>query len=128
MGGLIRVVVADDDANVRRWLAVALAATGMVEVVGEAADGADAIERAVVLQPDAMVVDLDMPVVDGYTTLVMLRRRLPRIGVVVHTAATDPDLLREIALLGAPVVDKTGDVDAVVAALFQVHHGVPAGL
>jgi DNA-binding NarL/FixJ family response regulator len=121
----MRVVVADDDPSVRRWLTLALEASGTVEVIGEAADGADAMERAVVMRPDAVIVDLQMPLVDGYTAVIMLQRRLPSIRVIVHSGCTQPDLLREVERLGVPVVHKTGDVEPLLEALLG---RVPAAL
>ena len=112
-----RVLIVDDDKHVRTWVRMALTASEEFVVVGEARDGAEAIEHAVALSPDAVVMDLRMPVVDGYTALVMLKRRMPDIRVVVHSAEGEIDSVRNVRSLGVPVVPKTGDVDHLLDAL-----------
>jgi len=113
----LRVVIADDDPSIRAWVRVALECTGAYEVVGEAADGAEALERVVALSPDAVVMDLQMPIVDGYTAVVMLQRRQPHVMVVVHSAEEDEVQLRDVNALGVPVVHKNGDAEPLIAAL-----------
>jgi DNA-binding NarL/FixJ family response regulator len=61
----IRVLVADDQAMVREGLLVLLGAQEGIEVVGEAADGRDAVEKAAALRPDVVLMDVRMPVLDG---------------------------------------------------------------
>ena len=117
MSKAIRVVVVDDDPSIRAWTRMALESCDDLMVVGEATDGADAVERAVALHPDAIVMDLQMPVVDGYTALVMLQRRLPHIHVVVHSGEDDADLLHDVRRLGVVFVPKTGDADALIEAV-----------
>ena len=113
----IRVLIVDDDPSIRTWARMSLAITDDLEVVGEAADGAEAMERAVTLRPDVIVMDLQMPIVDGYTTLVMLQRRSPDIRIVVHSAEDEPEMLADVRRLGVPFVAKTGDPDALAAAV-----------
>ncbi|WP_157245228.1 response regulator [Nonomuraea typhae] len=62
---MIRVLIADDQGMVRTGFTVFLSAQPDIEVVGEAADGREAIERAVELQPDVVLMDIRMPVMDG---------------------------------------------------------------
>ena len=112
-----RVLIVDDDPSIRTWLRLALAASDEFTVIGEAADGADALERAVALQPDAVVTDLRMPVIDGYTTVVMLQRRMPHVRIVVHSAEEDISTLRDVRKLGVPLVTKTGDAEPILVAL-----------
>ena len=61
----VRVVLADDEALLRRGLKVLLEADGRVEVVGEAADGAELVEAVLAHLPDVVLVDVQMPGVDG---------------------------------------------------------------
>ena len=65
MSGPVRVLLADDQAMVREGLAVLLGAQPGLEVVGEAADGAEAVARAAELDPDVVLMDVRMPVLDG---------------------------------------------------------------
>ena len=81
--GLVRVLLADDAADMRDLTRRTLEATGMFTVVGEAADGQETIDLALSLQPDVVVLDLAMPVMDGLTALPELRAQAPDALVVV---------------------------------------------
>src|SRR5947209_2260872 len=84
-----RVLVADDHGVVREGIRMVLEADAELEVVGEACDGAEALQLAGVLRPDVVVMDLAMPVAGGLTAIVALRAELPETEVVVLTAADD---------------------------------------
>ena len=96
-----RVVLADDVADVRLLLATTLELDGRFEVVGEAADGADAIATARRLQPDAVVLDLVMPTMDGLSAIPEIRAAAPGCRVVVLTAMDEADLAEAALLRGA---------------------------
>lgn len=80
---MIRALVVDDVADLRHMARLALEATGRVEVVAEAADGAAAIEAAAELRPDLVLLDLAMPVLDGLSALPRVREVAPEAAVVV---------------------------------------------
>ena len=80
---LVRVLIADDSHDIRFLLGSQLRADPAFEVVGEAANGDEAVQRAVELRPDVVVLDLVMPVMDGFQALTELRERLPDTRVVV---------------------------------------------
>lgn len=82
-----RVVVADDHPMFREGLRAALSALSDVEVVGEAADGEQALEQAVQLRPDIVVMDLHMPLLTGVEATRRLAREAPEIAVLVLTMA-----------------------------------------
>ncbi|MQA79240.1 MAG: response regulator [Streptosporangiales bacterium] len=90
MGDVIRVLVVDDHPVVRQGLRVFLDLQDDLEVVGEAGDGAEAVDRVAELLPDVVLLDLKMPGVDGVETLRMLRERDVRAKVLVVTSFTDP--------------------------------------
>ena len=69
MTDTIRVAIADDHPIVRQGLRVALGAQADLELVGEASNGAEAVELAKSLNPDVMIMDLKMPVMDGITAI-----------------------------------------------------------
>lgn len=79
----IRVLLADDTASVRLLLRGTLEASRDFEVVGEAGDGAQAVEMAAALQPDMVLLDLAMPVLSGMDAIPQIRRRAPDARVVV---------------------------------------------
>ena len=96
-----RVVLADDVADVRLLLATTLELDGAFEVVGEAADGVEAIATARSLQPDVVVLDLVMPRVDGLSAIPEIRAAAPGCRVVVLTAMDDMDLAEAALVRGA---------------------------
>ncbi|MBM6382861.1 MAG: response regulator transcription factor [Paenibacillus sp.] len=85
------ILLADDHAMVRRGLHVFLSTQTDMKVVGEASNGQEAIEQAEKLQPDVVLMDLHMPVLDGIETTRRLRTILPGIRVIVLTSFSDQD-------------------------------------
>ncbi|MFT7834963.1 response regulator transcription factor [Saccharothrix sp. BKS2] len=92
---MIRVVVVDDHPVVRDGLRGMLATAGDVEVVGEAADGAEAVAVVRAVAPDVVLMDLRMPGVDGVTAIERLRDFPTRV-LVLTTYDTDSDVLPAI--------------------------------
>jgi DNA-binding NarL/FixJ family response regulator len=87
----IRVLIVDDHAVVRQGLRMFLGLDPEFEVVGEAADGAWALELARQLGPDVVLMDLLMPVVDGIAATAAIRRELPDVEVVALTSVLEDD-------------------------------------
>ncbi|MCE7000855.1 response regulator transcription factor [Saccharothrix sp. S26] len=92
---MIRVVIVDDHPVVRDGLRGMLASAGDVDVVGEAADGAEAVTVVRALRPDVVLMDLRMPGVDGVTAIERLRGCPTRV-LVLTTYDTDSDVLPAI--------------------------------
>jgi NarL family two-component system response regulator LiaR len=97
----IRVLVVDDHAVVREGLRTYLELQDDLEVVGEAADGAAAVSAAQALEPDVVLMDLVMPVLDGVGAMRELRRVLPATRVIVLTSFTDDAQLLPAIQAGA---------------------------
>ncbi len=81
----LRVLIVDDVPQVRQELRGLLQLTGELEVVGEAANGLEAISQAEALRPDVVVMDLEMPVMDGYEATRQIKTRRPACRVVALT-------------------------------------------
>lgn len=81
----IRVLLVDDVDEVRRDLCTALSISGELEIVGEAADGSEAVRLAETIEPDVVLIDLEMPVMDGYEATRQIKSRLPVKRVVALT-------------------------------------------
>jgi pilus assembly protein CpaE len=116
----LRVLVVDDDPHFAELLAVLLGEDPQLTVVGRAADGADGVELALRLRPDVVVMDVEMPVLDGVAAARCIRRRLRTTRVVLVSGSADPELGRRAELAGAAAfVRKNGDLqpilDSVVA-------------
>ena len=93
----IRIVLADDHPVVREGLAGMLAAEPDLIVVGQAADGREAVTLATRLIPDVVLCDLRMPVLDGVAAIEEIRRLAPGVQVLVLTTYdTDADILRAV--------------------------------
>jgi len=89
----IRVVIADDHPIVRTGLRLMLGMDERIELVGEAADGSDALHLIGSLQPDVVLMDLRMPVMDGLEAIERIRVEWPQIAVIVLTTSDDDDLI-----------------------------------
>ncbi len=113
----LRIVVADDEPDVRLLLRLQLQGVDDIEVVGEAGDGIQALERCRELLPDAVVMDLLMPRMMGIEAIDKLKRELPAIGVVAYTATAGDFVRDEMDRLGVALLLKSGDVSQLVTAL-----------
>ena len=85
----IRILIADDHSVVRQGLRMFLGLDPELEVIGEARDGAEALQRAHELHPDVVLIDLLMPVMDGIAAIGAIRRELPDIEVIALTSVLD---------------------------------------
>jgi DNA-binding NarL/FixJ family response regulator len=95
------VLLVDDHAVVREGLRTYLGLHDDLEVVGEAGDGAEAVEVAARLRPDVVLMDLVMPVLDGVGAMRALRERLPETRVIALTSFTDEATLLPALQAGA---------------------------
>jgi len=87
----IRIVIADDHSVVRQGLRMFLALDPELEVVGEAADGAEAVRLAHQLKPDVILMDMLMPVMDGIQATAVVRRELPDTEVIALTSVLEDE-------------------------------------
>jgi len=98
---VIRVLIADDHAVVRQGLRTFLELQEDIDVVGEAADGAQALQAAAALEPDVVLMDLVMPELDGVAAIERLRERAPATRVLVLTSFLDEDKVLPAIRAGA---------------------------
>jgi DNA-binding NarL/FixJ family response regulator len=98
---MIRVLLVDDHRLVRAGLTSLLAAAEDIDVVGEAADGADALEVAASVEADVVLMDLSMPVMDGVNATRKLLAAHPDLRIVILTSFSDQGRVRDAMAAGA---------------------------
>lgn len=86
----MKILVVDDHRAIRLMLRRMLADVAGCEVVGEAGDGAEAIERATDLKPDVIIMDYEMPTLNGLDAAERIRTVLPQTAVIMYTSSPAP--------------------------------------
>ena len=97
----VRVLVADDQRLMRTGIASLLEIQEGIEIVGMAADGREAVEQAVSLRPDVILMDVRMPIMDGVAAAGQIRRQLPECQVLMLTTFDDEEYVLEALRAGA---------------------------
>jgi len=97
----IRILIVDDHSVVREGLRIFLGRDSELEIVDEAADGAEAIEKACRLRPDVVLMDLLIPVIDGISATSIIRRESPETRVIALTSVVDSALVTGSIRAGA---------------------------
>jgi len=122
----ISVLIVDDHFIVRKGLLALLAECGDVLVVGEAADGREAVDRAAELAPDVVLMDVLMPVLDGVAATRAILAHRPATRIVALTGIADSEKVIEMVRAGAlGYLAKNADRAELLAALRKVHRGEP---
>lgn len=120
----MRVLIADDHTMVRESLVSVLQADGDVQVVAQAADGIDAVEKAVQFRPDVVIVDLSMPRLSGIEVIRRLREAVPATRVLVLTMHQEDEYILQAVRAGASgYLVKDSAAAELLAAVRSVHAG-----
>jgi two-component system, NarL family, response regulator LiaR len=116
--GKIRVVIADDHAILRLGLAAFLGTCDDLVLVGQAANGQEAVDLCPQVQPDVVLMDITMPVMDGLTATSLIRQQYPQIAVIILTSAFTGEREQEAHQAGARgYLHKSVAGDAIAAAI-----------
>jgi NarL family two-component system response regulator LiaR len=114
----IRILIADDHALIRKMVRVILEGYSRFEVCGEAYNGAKAIEEAQRLKPDVVVLNVSMPVVDGFAAARVIKAKVPDTAIVILSANADKRFIDEAKKIGVRAyVAKTKAGEALVKAV-----------
>jgi len=113
------VVVADDEPDVLFLLRMQLRMVPGIEVVGTAVNGSEAVDRCKELAPDAVVMDLLMPVASGFQAIERLQAELPGVRVVAYTALAGDYIREETRRLGIDLVLKAASVQSLATVLLD---------
>lgn len=125
--GVIRVLVVDDSSLIRRLVTTALAFDREIEVVGTAVDGLEAVRLVDELRPDAVTLDIEMPVMDGLAALTEIRTRHPRLPVIMFSTLTEKGAtatLEALARGASDYVTKPSNTGSVAESMAQVREQV----
>ncbi len=119
-----RVVIADDHQMVREGLRLMLARALDVDVVGEAANGREAVELVAATKPHVVLMDAHMPVMGGLEATLEIRSRFPGVQVVIVSVETDGHHVRELLEAGAiGYLLKDSSPETIVRAVRDAHEG-----
>ena len=116
----VRVLVVDDIAQVRQGLRTVLTMAEEIEVVGEAVDGREAIRQAEALHPDVVLMDLEMPVMDGYAATPQVKSRCPSCRVIALSVHSYPEARQRAAQAGVDeFIEKGTPVNKILQAIIK---------
>jgi len=120
----VRVLLAEDHETVREGLKMIISRQPDMEIVGEAADGREAIDRAISLKPDVVVMDISMPGLNGLKATSKLKEKCPGIQVVALTRHKEGGYLQELLQAGASgYVLKQSSSEELIRAIRAVGNG-----
>jgi two-component system nitrate/nitrite response regulator NarL len=123
---IIKVLVADDHPVVRKGLQTFLSRQGHLRIVGEAADGDDALRKARALSPDVVLMDISMPGMNGLAVTEVLRKEAPEMKVLVLSVHTNKDYIFRVIQAGAHgYVSKEAPPEELLRAIESVAAGEP---
>ncbi|HAJ34866.1 MAG TPA: DNA-binding response regulator [Chloroflexi bacterium] len=124
MTELIRILIADDHFVVRQGLATLLVPRNGMQVVGEAATGAEAVELALTLRPDVILMDMIMPELDGAAAIARIKAQNPAARILVLTSFGEREKVAAALQAGAAgYLLKDSSPDDLFAAIRSVHRG-----
>jgi DNA-binding NarL/FixJ family response regulator len=107
----LRILIADDHDLIRRGVRDLLAARSGWQVVGEACNGADAVQKAISLRPNVAILDFSMPELNGPGAAAQITEKVPETGVVVLTMHDSEPVMREVLQSGARGLVLKSDAD-----------------
>ncbi|MFE5569738.1 response regulator [Amycolatopsis japonica] len=118
------VVLADDEALLRKAMAALLPLEGEITVLAEAENGEEAVEATLRHEPDVLVIDLEMPGVDGLGAVAAIRRTRPDQVILMLTRHAKPGVLRKALKLGVQgFVSKAADPSHITFVIVTLHQG-----
>jgi DNA-binding NarL/FixJ family response regulator len=120
--GLIKVIIADDHALFRTGVKTTLSMRKDIKMIGEADNGAQLLTLLKVLQPDVILLDIQMPIMDGIATLPEIKELYPYIRVIMLTMHNDHSMISKLMELGAnSYLTKNSDSEVIYEAVKTVY-------
>jgi two-component system, NarL family, nitrate/nitrite response regulator NarL len=120
----IRVLIAEDHPVVRKGIIALLSNQPVIQVLGEAKDGQDALRKAKEMRPDVLLVDIEMPQLNGFVLTEILQKELPQVRVLILSAHSGSQCVPRILQSGARgYVTKSASGDELVKAIESIAGG-----
>jgi NarL family two-component system response regulator LiaR len=124
---MIKVLIADDHALLRQGIRALIDTTTDIQVIGEAANGFDAVEKARLLNPDVILMDLEMPRKDGLSAIEEIKQENPAIQILVLTSFDDDERVYSAIKCGAlGYLLKDSTADELIRGIQEVYQGEPS--
>ncbi len=121
----IKILIADDHGVLRAGLRALLSGADNLQVIGEAADGEEALRLSVELHPDIVLMDVSMPITGGIEATRRMKEIAPDVKVLILTVHEDKELLREAIRVGAcGYINKRAAESELIDAINAVNHGI----
>ena len=116
----IRVLIVDDVEEVRRDLSMALSLAGGIELIGEACNGLEAVHLSAVLRPDVVLMDLEMPLMNGYSAIWQIKANHPMCRIIALTIhAGEAERLRALQCGADDFIMKGASLETLVGSIFE---------
>ncbi|NJN55274.1 MAG: response regulator transcription factor, partial [Anaerolineae bacterium] len=126
MAGNIRVLIVDDLPETRENVRKLLQFESDIEVIGQAGTGEEAVQMAKEHQPDIILMDINMPGIDGIGASQQITESVPSVQIIIMSVQSDPNYLRRAMMAGArDFLTKPFGGDELVAAIRRVHDKRP---
>ena len=120
----VKVLVVDDHPLFRRGITTALANQENLEIVGEATDGLEAIEKAEEVVPDVILMDLNMPHCSGLEATQVLQTKMPQVNILVLTVSeNEADLFAAVKFGATGYILKNTEPEELIQAIFHIAQG-----
>ncbi len=127
MADKIKVLIVDDNEDTRMGTQRLLEVEDNIQIVGIASNGLEGIAQIKALNPDVVLMDINMPVMDGLTATARIAAEMPRVQVIIVSVQDDPNYLREAIRAGAvDFVAKPVSSDELAAAIERAYSKIPA--
>jgi DNA-binding NarL/FixJ family response regulator len=121
---LVRILVVDDFGPIRQFVCAALGKRLHLQVVGEASDGLEAIQKAVELKPDLILLDIGLPTLNGLEAARQIRKLVPESKIIFLSQESSADVVQEALRIGARgYVVKVGTATGLLTAVEAVIAG-----
>lgn len=120
----IGVLIADDHLLIRQGLRNLLGMQEGIKVLGEAVDGVEAVDKTLEMNPDVLLLDINMPRMNGIEALNIIKKENPNQKIIILTIHNSKEYIQETINLGADgYVSKNADIAILKDAIFRVHQG-----